>query len=85
MAINKVVYSGRTLIDLTSDTVSADKLMVGATAHDKSGNVIVGTMDPPSKEGTTYVEYDILLDSDGDPILDSSNQEVDGRLIYKLA
>ena len=43
MAINKVVYNGGTLIDLTGDTVTADKLMQGYTAHDKSGEIIIGT------------------------------------------
>lgn len=41
--INKVVYAGTTLIDLTGDTVSADKLASGITAHDKSGATITGT------------------------------------------
>lgn len=43
MGINKIVYNGGTLIDLTGDTVTADKLMQGYTAHDKSGEVIIGT------------------------------------------
>lgn len=34
MAINKVIYGGETLIDLTSDTVTADKILSGFTAHD---------------------------------------------------
>lgn len=37
MAINKVIYGGETLIDLTSDTVTADKILSGFTAHDKGG------------------------------------------------
>ena len=41
--INKVIYGGKTLIDLSGDTVSADKLLKGLTAHDKSGAVITGT------------------------------------------
>lgn len=41
---NKVTFSGRTLIDLTNDTVTADTLLEGITAHDKSGRPIVGTM-----------------------------------------
>lgn len=44
MAVNKVTYGGETLIDLTSDTVTADKLAQGITAHDKSGAAIVGTL-----------------------------------------
>lgn len=43
MAYNKIIYGGRTLIDLTSDSVTADKLLVGATAHDMSGALIEGT------------------------------------------
>lgn len=41
--ISKVVYGGKTLIDLTADTVTTDKILKGATAHDKSGAPIVGT------------------------------------------
>lgn len=44
MAVNKIVYAGNSLIDLTDDTVTADKLSEGITAHDKSGNKITGTM-----------------------------------------
>lgn len=43
MAINKVIYGGNTLIDLTGDTVTPDKLLSGYTAHDKSGAAIEGT------------------------------------------
>ncbi len=45
MAINKVEYSGNTLIDLTSDSVTPESLLPGVTAHDKSGNQITGTFD----------------------------------------
>ncbi len=41
--VNKVIYDGDTLIDLTGDTVTAATLLSGATAHDKSGAVITGT------------------------------------------
>lgn len=40
---NKVIYGGTVLIDLTADTVTADKLAEGVTAHDKSGEIITGT------------------------------------------
>lgn len=45
MAINKVIYGGETLIDLTNDTVTADKMLTGYTAHDKSGAPVTGTCD----------------------------------------
>lgn len=42
--VNKVVLAnGTTLIDLTADTVVADKLLKGFTAHDKTGALITGT------------------------------------------
>lgn len=43
MGINKVQYGNTVLIDLTSDTVTADKLMQGYTAHDRTGALITGT------------------------------------------
>lgn len=42
MAINKVIYNGTTLIDLTGDTVAAANLLVGATAHGRDGVVVDG-------------------------------------------
>lgn len=43
MAKNKIIFGGETLIDLTSDTVTAADLKKDITAHDKSGAVITGT------------------------------------------
>lgn len=43
MSISKVIYGGRTLIDLTADTVVANKLLSGYTAHGADGEVIDGT------------------------------------------
>lgn len=43
MGVSKVVYGGETLIDLTSDTVEADKLLTGVTAHGKDGELVTGT------------------------------------------
>ena len=43
--INKVIYGGNTLIDLTGDTVTADKILSGYTAHAASGEPITGTCE----------------------------------------
>ena len=64
--INKVIYGGKTLIDLSGDTVSADKLLKGLTAHDVAvaeilegkiayarGAKVTGTM--PNKGAVTGV------------------------------
>lgn len=45
MAINKVVLNDVVKLDLTADTVTADKLSEGITAHDAAGNPITGTMN----------------------------------------
>lgn len=58
MAINKVIYGGETLIDLTGDTVTADKILSGFTAHDKGGGELVtGTcnFDVNSSDATAAV------------------------------
>lgn len=54
MAINKVVYGNEVLLDLTSDTVTPENLLVGAKAHDKAGNVIDGecTFDSDTTDAT---------------------------------
>lgn len=59
---NKIVYGGKTLIDLTGDTISADKLLKDFTAHDKSGATITGTctFDSDTQDATAAVA-EILL------------------------
>lgn len=63
MAVNKVVLGEDTLIDLTADTVSADKLSKGVTAHDMAGEPIVGTMEAGG--GKEYTFTDGLTETDG--------------------
>lgn len=44
MGISKVNFGGDTLIDLTNDSVTADMLAKGATAHDAAGERVVGML-----------------------------------------
>lgn len=55
--VNKIIYGGTTLIDLTQDTVTADKLAKNITAHDKSGAIITGTstLDSDTSDATAAV------------------------------
>ena len=55
--ISKVVYGGKKLIDLTADTVTADKLLSTYTAHDKSGALVTGTctFDADTSDATAAV------------------------------
>ena len=57
MAINKVIYGGNVLIDLTGDTIDAEHVLSGYTAHDKSGAAITGTntFDSDTSEDTVAV------------------------------
>ena len=44
MPINKVVYAGAVLLDLTGDTINEDVIIDGYTGHDKAGNVVTGKL-----------------------------------------
>lgn len=43
--VNKVILGSDVKLDLSSDTITADKLASGVTAHDKAGAPITGTCD----------------------------------------
>lgn len=45
MANSKIIFGGEVLIDLTGDTVKAEKLLAGITAHGADGEPVVGTCD----------------------------------------
>lgn len=47
---NKAIFGATVLIDLTSDTVTASKMLSGTTAHDKSGAPVTGNI--PTKSGS---------------------------------
>lgn len=56
MGVNKVVFGAVAIMDISDSTVTPDKLAKGATAYDKSGEKITGTMeaatDPKLQEKT---------------------------------
>lgn len=53
MAVSKIEYFGETLIDLTNDTVSADTILAGYTAHGKDGEPITGTLEVKEEQEKT--------------------------------
>lgn len=59
---NKVVYDGEVLIDLTADTITADKLAKGITAHDKSGALVTGTSTKDSDTSDATAAVAEILD-----------------------
>ncbi len=95
MAINKVVMNTsdgeETLIDLTNDSVTPETLAEGVTAHDASGEQIVGTM--VASEGGGPVSWDDVTDKPvviegGDTLTWDGNTEglvVAGDVFYKVS
>lgn len=65
MAANRVVYGSETLIDLTSDTVTPDKLFAGVTAHTASGEIITGEAAVSVTDETLSIPDGLLEVIDG--------------------
>lgn len=62
MAISKVVYGGQTLIDLTADTIQADKVLKGYTAHGADGEKINGSCEfDANTQDATAIASEILV------------------------
>lgn len=82
MAINKVIYDGNTLIDLTGDTIVAGALLEGYTAHDASGASIVGIAKGGSEDGAVWQDvqgYVHLSDEQGTHVqVDALNVTANG-------
>lgn len=58
--VNKVAVNGKTVLDLSGDTVYPGMLAKGITAHDKSGAKITGTLTVPGEETRSeelYMQY----------------------------
>ncbi len=64
MAVNKVVYGGETLIDISKDTVTEDKLLEGYTAHDQDGNPVVGKCKYDAYTGDATATADEILEGE---------------------
>lgn len=75
MGVNKVKYGNNTVIDISNDTVTPDKLLQGYTAHDNTGALITGTATGGSGDGYVWQDangYVHLSNEEGTlPIVDS--------------
>lgn len=58
MAVNKVEINGEVKLDLTQDTVTADTLLKGASAHDAAGNPVQGIANAAPTTPYMEVEYE---------------------------
>ena len=81
MAINKIIYGSKVLIDLTDDTVNKDNLLKGCLAHGSDGNIVKGGLFADYPE-TVYIPEN-LQDSTGNDVLDSSGYNIQGRTAYQ--
>ena len=61
MGNSKIIFYGETLIDLTGDTVTKEKMLKGITAHDKAGDPITGTCEFDSDTSDATANVDDLL------------------------
>lgn len=59
MAISKVNYGNKVLLDLTGDTIKKEKLLSGFTAHNASGEQITGTMAIQESKSVTITKNGI--------------------------
>lgn len=63
MPINKIIYGGETLLDLTGDDAMANHILTGKKAHNRTGNQITGTCSYDSDTSDASASADeILLD-----------------------
>lgn len=69
MAVNKVIYDGATLVDLTGDTVTADNLAAGVKATGADGKPIVGLLPK------------VTIDSQ---LSASSTNAIQNKVVYNL-
>ena len=87
MAVNKVIYGGNTLVDLTGDTVTAADLADGVKATGADGNPIIGLMQKVtidaelSSTSTNPVQNKVVTESLANVEVDTAtNSEIDAAL-----
>ena len=56
-SVNRVIVNGETILDLTNDTVIPAKLAEGATAHNRSGTSITGTLIDTGNYEYVWAKY----------------------------
>lgn len=78
--INKITYGGKTLVDMTDNVTSRNCVVSGWKFQLRTGETTTGTLLSESPKSLTYSE--VLYDSDGNSILDSSGAAISGKVIY---
>jgi len=81
--VNKVVLGNETLIDLTGDTVNANNLLAGATAHDNRGEQIQGAVSVP-EELNDLNDVDLSSPTLGDSLFHDGTEWVNKNLMVEV-
>ena len=75
MAINKVIYEGETLMDITDSTVTSDNLGHGVVAYAANGERIVGTA---TNSGVSIPSESII------DVIELPTEDINSNAIYRL-
>ena len=77
MGISKVIYGNNTLIDLTMDSVVANALLNGYTAHDAAGNAVVGNCTFDADTSDANATASTILENSSAYV---NGQKIDGQM-----
>lgn len=69
MAVSKVIYYDKVLIDITDSTVTPETLLEGVVAYNAKGERIVGRMKPGSSPGSGST-VTVTDDGNGNVVID---------------
>ena len=83
MGVNKVNYGSKVLIDLTGDTVTAESLLKGYTAHNAAGEAVSGAAVIPTKTSELENDSGFVTDTDLSGYLPLSGGTLTGNLTGK--
>ena len=82
MGKSKIIFNGQTLIDLTGDTVTAETLLEGITAHGADGEVILGVMKAAAGGGITVLSGTVTPTSAYEAALNVPLPEANFTLLF---
>ena len=84
MGVNKVMYGSRTVIDISGDTVTPDKLLSGVIGHNASGERIIGTYESSGSSGGKNVAQGTIAGAGSEAVtIDTGLTSVSKIIIFR--
>lgn len=80
MGVNKVIYGGRTIVDMTDATATSETVLKGYTAYGANGVPITGTASPTTRQEVT-ISLPLSDWIDGQQIISIPNVTVESTII----